>query len=95
MFTHISRVSMEIETREKPKRKRGRPKEGEKRVKEPTQPERQRTMNFEEMLENLTKDCDSESKNDVYKKTWIGYELAMDFVKWSSPHYLYFDFSVS
>ena len=52
-------------------------------------------MKFEERLENLTKDCDSESKNDVYKKTWIGYELAMDLVKRSSPHYLYFDFSVS
>lgn len=95
LIGHISRDSTEIESREKPKkkekvrtesggdepkRKRGRPKRGEERVKEPTRLERQQTMTLEEMLEDLPKDCDIGSKKNSkgYKETWIGYKLHID-----------------
>jgi len=65
---HISRDSTEIEAREKPvkkvkvkdqaenkpKRKRGRPRQGEKVVKEPTRLERISQMTQTEMLDDLT-----------------------------------------
>lgn len=92
---HISRDSTEIEAREKPKKKarvksgsgeekpkgkRGRPKKGEERVKEPTRLELQKEMLLEEMLEELPKDCDVGSKKNSkgYKETWIGYKLHID-----------------
>jgi len=87
---HILRDATEIEAREKPvkkatskeedKRKRGRPKKGEKVVKEPTRLQRQEKMSLEEMLEDLPKDCDVGSKKNSkgYKETWIGYKLHID-----------------
>lgn len=92
---HISRDSTAIEAREnpqkknkivtkssaqKPKRKRGRPKKGEDRVKEPTRLERQQSMTIEEMLEDLPKVCDIGTKKNSkgYKETWIGYKLHID-----------------
>jgi len=92
---HISRDSTEVEAREKPqkkakaevelnqekpKRKGGRPKKGEERVKEPTRLERQKTMTLEEMLEDLPKDCDVGTKKNSkgYKETWVGYKLHLD-----------------
>jgi len=95
LIGHISRDSTAIDGREKPqkkdkvadlsgpqkpKRKRGRPKKGEERVKEPTRLERQQSMTTEEMLEDLPKDCDVGTKRNSkgYKKTWIGYKLHID-----------------
>jgi len=92
---HISRDSTEIEAREKPvkkvkaeedqiedkpKRKRGRPLQSEKVVKEPTRLERQRSMNLEEMLDELPKKCDIGSKKNSkgHIETWIGYKLHID-----------------
>jgi len=92
---HIFRDSTEIETREKPqgkakpetgpnkekpKRKRGRPKKGEERFKEPTRLERQKGMTLAEMLEELPKHCDVGSKKNSkgYQETWIGYKFRID-----------------
>jgi hypothetical protein len=92
---HISRDSTEIEAREKPqtkaktevqlnqgkpKRKRGRPKKGEERVKEPTRLERQKMMTLAKMLEDLPKDCDVGTKKNSkgHEETWVGYKLHLD-----------------
>jgi hypothetical protein len=90
---HISRDSTEIEAREKPvkkdknnedinkpKRKRGRPKKGEKVIKEPTRIQRQGDMSLEKMLEDLPKDCDVGSKKNSkgHIETWVGYKLHID-----------------
>jgi len=92
---HISRDSTEIESREKPeketkaeaesdvdrpKRKRGRPKKGEKPVKEPTRLERQRTMTLQEMLDDLPQQCDVGTKKNSkgHKETWIGFKFHLD-----------------
>jgi len=93
---HISRDSTEIEAREKPrkktnaegesnqsspKRKRGRSKKGEERVKEPTRLERQQALTtVEEMLNDLPGQCDIGTKKNSkgYKETWIGYKLHID-----------------
>lgn len=66
--------------KEKPKRKPGRPKRGEERVKEPTRLEKQRNMILEEMLEDLPKSCDIGTKKNSkgYKESWIGYKLHID-----------------
>ena len=55
----------------KPKKKRGRPRKGEVRIKEPTRLERQRFMGPKEMLEDLPKACDVGTKirNESLKKT--------------------------
>lgn len=95
IICHISRDSTEIEAREKPRkrekaeaesdegksmRKRGRPKKGEERIKEPTRLERQQAMTLEEMLEDLPCECDVGTKKNSkgYKKTWIGYKFHLD-----------------
>ena len=92
---HISRDSTSIDAREKPvkikqkfqsitpakkKKKKGRPRKGEERKKEPTRLERQEKMNLEEMLEELPRDCNVGTKKNSkgYKKTWIGYKLHID-----------------
>lgn len=86
---HISRDSTSIDAREKPmkkiivvkqKKKRGRPRKGEVRIKEPTRLERQQSMGTEEMLEDLPKACDVGTKMNSkgYKKSWAGYKLHID-----------------
>jgi len=86
---HISRDSTSIDAREKsvkkikilkPKKKRGRPKKGEVRIKEPTRLERQQSMGAKEMLEELPKACDVGTKMNSkgYKKSWVGYKLHID-----------------
>jgi len=75
LIGHISRDSTEIEARERaakkakkqklPKRKRGRPKKGEERVKKVkpvTRLARQQEMTLEQMLDDLPRVCDSGSK---------------------------------
>jgi len=87
---HISRDSTSIDAREKPAKKkglkdkpykkRGRPKKGGVRIKEPTRIERQQSMGLDAMLEDLPKACDVGTKMNSkgYKKSWIGYKLHID-----------------
>ena len=65
---HVSRAATAIEGREKPtpkpkqpakpKRKRGRPRKGEERPKEPSRLQRQQQMTLAEMLDDLPQACD-------------------------------------
>jgi hypothetical protein len=86
---HLSRDSTSIDAREKPmkrnkvvkqKKKRGRPRKGEVRIKELTRLERQQSMEAKEMLEDLPKACDVGTKMNSkgYKKSWAGYKLHID-----------------
>lgn len=87
---HISRDSTAIDAREKPEKKKkkpkkakskaGRPKKGERPVKEPTRLERQQNMNIDEMLNDLPKSCNKGTKTDSngYKHSWNGYKLHID-----------------
>lgn len=90
---HISRDSTAINGREKPvkktgnsnkpkerPRKRGRPKKGKERIKEPTRLERQQKMTGEEMIAELPDDCDVGTKKNSKgkKESWIGYKLHID-----------------
>ena len=79
-----------IEAREKPaakertppppKRKRGRPKKGEERLKVLKRLDRQAAMPLPAMLDDLPTDCDVGMKKDSkgYKSTWVGYKLHID-----------------
>jgi len=89
LIGHISRDSTAIEAREKPvkaklklvkKKKRGRPKKGEIRVKPLSRLEKQQSMTLEEMLNDLPANCDVGNKTDSkgYKKSWTGYKLHID-----------------
>ena len=87
---HVSRDATAIEGREKPtpkpkqpakpKRKRGRPRKGEERPKEPSRLQRQRQMTLAEMLDDLPHGCDVGTKRNAkgYKESWIGYKLHID-----------------
>ena len=87
---HNSRDSTAIEAREKPiKReaiqkvaaKRGRPKQGEERLKPLTRIEKQANgMSLAGMLNDLPKACDVGSKKNSkgYKVSWTGYKLHID-----------------
>lgn len=86
---HISMDSTSIDAREKPAKKaikvqkpkkRGRPRKGEVRTKEPTRLERQQSMSTEDMLKDLPKACDVGTKMNSkgYKKSWVGYKLHID-----------------
>ena len=69
---HVSRDATAIEGREKPtpkpkqaaepKRKRGRPRKGEERPKEPSRLQRQQQMTLPEMLDELPHGCDVGTK---------------------------------
>lgn len=86
---HISRDATQIDAREKPikpeekekiTKKRGRPKKGEIRAKEPTRLEKQADMTLEEMLEDLPTQCNVGTKKNSkgYKESWTGYKLHID-----------------
>ena len=87
---HNSRDSTAIEAREKPlkkekvkkvAKKRGRPKKGEERIKEPTRLEKQAVgMEVSDMLDDLPKACDVGSKKNSkgFKTSWTGYKLHID-----------------
>jgi Transposase DDE domain/Transposase domain (DUF772) len=90
---HISRDSTAIEAREKPakpdepkppvqpKRKRGRPRQGEERPIEPLRRiERQRGMTLPAMLQDLPQHCDVGTKRNAkgHQVSWIGYKLHID-----------------
>jgi len=92
LIGHISRDATAIEAREKPvkktkeekkkiKAKRGRRKKEEPPpVPEPTRLERQKTMNLNQMLEDLPKACDVGTKRNSqgYQESWIGYKFHID-----------------
>jgi len=88
---HISRDSTAISAREKPEKKsapiakgpkkRGRPKKGEERPKEPTRLERQAAgQHLSEMLTDLPKACNVGTKRNSkgHTTSWIGYKLHID-----------------
>ena len=87
---HNSRDSTAIEAREKPLKKapiqkigakRGRPKQGEVRIKPLTRIERQASgMGLADMLDDLPSACDAGTKKNSkgYKVSWIGYKLHLD-----------------
>lgn len=87
---HNSRDSTAIEAREKPVKKepikkiaakRGRPKQGEERVKPLTRIERQaRGMSRADLLNDLPKagDVGSKKNSKGYKVSWTGYKLHID-----------------
>lgn len=93
---HNSRDSTAVEARERPaakevktsdqedskrKKKRGRPKKGDEPApKEPSRIEKQRTMSFEEMLEDLPKACDIGTKKNSkgHAVHWVGYKFHLD-----------------
>jgi hypothetical protein len=87
---HNSRDSTAIEAREKPIKKdivpkvaakRGRPKQGEDRVKPLTRIAKQADgMSLSEMLNDLPKACDVGTKKNSkgYKVSWTGYKLHID-----------------
>jgi len=87
---HNSRDSTAINAREKPlkkekvkkePKKRGRPKKGEVRIKEPTRLEKQAAgMELSDMLEDLPTACDVGTKKNSkgHKTSWIGYKLHID-----------------
>jgi Transposase DDE domain/Transposase domain (DUF772) len=87
---HNSRDSTAIEAREKPLKKepiqkiavkRGRPKQGEERIKPLTRIERQANgMGLADMLNDLPTACDVGTKKNSkgYKVSWIGYKLHID-----------------
>ncbi|MBP6581967.1 MAG: transposase [Chromatiaceae bacterium] len=63
-----------------PANKRGRPRKGEERVKEPTVIERQVGQSVAESLAQLPTACDVGSKKNSkgFKETWTGYKLLID-----------------
>lgn len=86
---HVSRDSTAIEGREKPlpkkkeekkPKKRGRPKKGEERPKEPKRLDKQLEMTQEERLADLPKACDVGAKADSKgnRNYWVGYKLHVD-----------------
>ena len=89
---HIARDATAIEAREKPakrekpqaeapKRKRGRPRQGEVAPpKEPRRIERQMSQALPEMMKDLPTMCDVGTKCNAkgYKTSWIGYKLHVD-----------------
>ena len=87
---HNARDSTAIEAREKPLKKkpiqniaakRGRPKQGEERLKPLTRIERQASgMGLADMLNDLPTACDVGTKKNSkgYKVSWIGYKLHID-----------------
>ena len=92
---HVSRDSTAIAGREKPalkpaakaKRKRGRPRKGEQRPKEPRRLERQGSMTLEKMLEDLPKACDIGVKRNGkgHQERWTGYKLHIDAIDGGIP----------
>ena len=94
---HISRDSTAIEAREKPAPKaakapkptarRGRPRKGEARPKEPSMLERQQVMELCEMLDELPEACDVGRKRNAkgHGTFWIGYNLHLDVADGSIP----------
>jgi hypothetical protein len=65
----------------KPAKRRGRPKKGESRPKEPTRIERQLQMNeLSEMIADLPRACDVGTKRDSqgHQHSWVGYKLHWD-----------------
>lgn len=96
---HVNRDSTAISAREKvmvieqdipqekPKKKRGRPKEGEERPKEKTKVEIQKDRALKENLDELPVLCNKGTKRNAkgYKVSWKGYKLHLDCIDGDIP----------
>ena len=93
---HVSRDSTAITGREKPlkkktkpkiPKKRGRPRKGEKREKKSRRLEEQPGRSLKKNLKELPKACDVGTKKNSkgYKQSWIGYKLHLDVVDGDIP----------
>ena len=92
---HVSRDSTAIEGREKPtpkpsatpKRRRGRPRQGEQRPKASRRLERQLRMTLPEMLDDLPRAPDVGVKRGAkgYQASWSGYKLHIDAADGGTP----------
>lgn len=93
---HVSRDSTAIKGREKPARKkikpkvqmkRGRPRKGEKREKKIRRLEEQPGRSLKKNLKELPKACDVGTKKNSkgYKESWIGFKLHIDVVDGDIP----------
>lgn len=93
---HVSRDSTAIAGREKPlkkktkpkiPKKRGRPRKGEKRERETRRLEEQPGRSLKKNLKELPKACDVGTKKNSkgYKQSWIGYKLHLDVVDGDIP----------
>ncbi len=90
LIGHVSKASTAIEARETPapkpkaetpERKRGRPRKGEERTKQPGRLERQANgMDLDEMLDDLPKAYDHGAKTNAKggRGAWCGYKLHID-----------------
>ena len=86
LIGHVSRDSTAIEGRERPapkltaetpKRKRGWPRKGEAKPKQPGRLDRQvKMMDLDEMLDDLPKACDRGAEKNAkgFLKAWCGYK---------------------
>jgi len=73
----------EVEAEPAAPKKRGRPRKGEERAKEPKEPtvvERQVTQSLEQNLRELPTACDVGTKKNSkgFKESWVGYKLHID-----------------
>ncbi len=97
LIGHVSRDPTAIEARETPaptpkagtpNRKRGRPRKGEERTKEPGRLEQQANgMDLDEMLDALPKVCDHGAKKTAkgVLEAWRGYKLHIDTADCGAP----------
>lgn len=93
---HVSRDSTAIKGREKPARKkakpkvqmkRGRPRKGEQREKKIRRLEEQPGRSLKKNLKELPKACDVGTKKNAkgYKESWIGFKLHLDVIDGDIP----------
>ena len=93
---HVSRDSTAIEGREKPEKKKAKPKtpkkqgcprKGEKREKKIRRLEQQPCRSLKKNLKELPKACNVGTKKNAkgYKQSWIGYKLHLDVVDGDIP----------
>ena len=93
---HISRDSTAIKGREKPakivkeakeKKKRGRPRKGEKREKKIRRLEVQGERSLKENIEDLPSLCNVGTKKNSkgYKESWVGYKFHLDVIDGDIP----------
>ena len=92
LIGHLSRDATAIEGREKPtpkpkqpakpKRKRGRPRKGEERPKEPSRLQRQQQMTLTEMLDDLPDACDVGTKTQRQGLSGILDRLQAAYRRW-------------
>ncbi len=83
---HVSRDATAISAREKPKRSVPKANDG-KQPKTPTRLQRQRSMELDDMLEELPKDCNVGTKRNSkgHGHCWVGFKLHLDVIDGGIP----------